>query len=160
MAEISLFHPDMLIWIDEAGSDGRNSIMQVWLLPQRHTSSGISTTCWRKVHLSNSNFNNTWHWGHVETIIDGERFEKFLCQYLLPIIMPYNGVNSSSVMLLDNTNIHHLARVSDIITGIGVRLVFLPLYSPDLMPLEKVFAEVKALLWANNSIILHQEYRN
>ena len=26
MAEISLFHPDMLIWIDETGSDRRNSI--------------------------------------------------------------------------------------------------------------------------------------
>ena len=26
MSEISAFHPDMLIWIDETGSDRRNSI--------------------------------------------------------------------------------------------------------------------------------------
>ena len=38
------------------------------------------------------------------------------------------------------------------ITGIGARLVFLPPYSPDLMPLEEVFAGVKALLQAIDSI--------
>ena len=52
---------------------------------------------------------------------------------------------------MDNANIHHLACVQDIITGVGARLVFLPPHSPNLMPLEKVFAEVKALLQANDS---------
>ena len=86
--------------------------------------------------------------------VNGERFEDFLCQCLLPIIMPYDGVNPRSVVVLDNASIHHLARVQDIITGVGARLVFLPPYSPDLMPLEEVFAEVKALLQANDSIYL------
>ena len=37
----------------------------------------------------------------------------------------------------------------------GARFVLLPpYYSPDLMPLEEVFAEVKALLRANDSIYL------
>ena len=35
--------------------------------------------------------------------------------------------------------------------------MFLPPYSPDLMPLEGVFAEIKALLQANDN---HQEYHN
>ena len=68
--------------------------------------------------------------------------------------MPYDGVNPRSVVVLDNASIHHLAHVQDIITGVGARLVFLPPYSPDLMPLEEVFAEVKALLRANDSIYL------
>ena len=52
---------------------------------------------------------------------------------------------------MDNASIHHLASVQDIITGVGARLVFLP---PYLMPLEEVFAEIKALLRANDSIYL------
>ena len=78
--------------------------------------------------------------------INGERFEDFLCQFLLPIIMPFDGVKPRSVVVMDNASIYHLTRAQDIITGIGARLVFLPPYSPDLMPLEEVFAEVKALL--------------
>jgi len=53
-----------------------------------------------------------------------------------------------------DANIHHLAVVTDIITSVGARLVFLPPYSPDLMLLEEVFAEVKVLLRANDSIYL------
>ena len=68
--------------------------------------------------------------------------------------MPFDGVNPRSVVVMDNASIHHLARVQDIITGVGARLVFLPPYGPDLMPLEEVFAEVKALLRANDSIYL------
>ena len=81
----------------------------------------------------------------TETIND-ERFEEFLHPCLLPIIMPYDGVNPRSVVVLDNASIHHLACVQDVITGVGARLMFLPPYSPDLIPLEEVFTEVKALL--------------
>ena len=77
-----------------------------------------------------------------------------MCQCLLPIIMPYDGVTPRSVVVLDNASIHHLAHVQDIVTRVGARLVFLPPYSPDLMPLEEVFAEVKALLRASDSIYL------
>ena len=86
--------------------------------------------------------------------INGDKFEEFLCQCLLPIIMPYDGNNARSVVVMDNASIHHLDRVKDIITGIGAKLIFLPPYSPDLMPLEEVFAEVKSLLRANDSLYI------
>ena len=51
--------------------------------------------------------------------------------------MPFDGVNLRSVVVMDNASIYHLVRVQDIITGVGARVIFLPPYSPDLMPLEK-----------------------
>ena len=54
--------------------------------------------------------------------------------------------------MIDNANIHHIGRMYDIITGVGARLVFLPPYSPNLMPLEEVFSKVKAVLKANESV--------
>ena len=56
---------------------------------------------------------------------------------------------------MDNASIHHLERVYDIITSVGVRLVFLPSYNPDLMLLEEVFSKVKAVLKANETNTLY-----
>ena len=56
---------------------------------------------------------------------------------------------------MDNCSIHHVERVKDIIiSGVGAKLVFLPPYSPDLMPLEEVFSKVKAALKNNDSAYL------
>jgi transposase len=68
--------------------------------------------------------------------------------------MPFNGTNPRSVLVMDNASIHHLDRVHDIITGVGAKLCFLPPYSPDLMPLEKVFSKVKYVLKANDNAYL------
>ena len=55
---------------------------------------------------------------------------------------------------MDNASIHHLERVQDLITGVGAKLLFLPPYSPDMMPLEEAFAKVKAVLKANDNLYL------
>ena len=68
---------------------------------------------------------------------------------MLPILLPFDGNNPRSVVVMDNASIHHLPRVQEIITGVGARLAFLSPYSPDLMPLEEVFAQVKQLLRAS-----------
>ena len=74
------------------------------------------------------------------------RFEELLCQCLLAIIMLFDGVHTRSVEVMDNASIHHSVHVQDIITRVGAKLIFLPPYSPNLMPLEEAFAEVKPLL--------------
>ena len=73
---------------------------------------------------------------------------------LCPNHATFNGINHHSVIVMDNASIHHLERVQDLITGIGARLMFLPPYGPDLMPLEEVFSKVKAVLKANDNLYL------
>ena len=68
--------------------------------------------------------------------------------------MLFDGVNPRSVEVMDNASIHHSVHVQDIITRVGAKLIFLPPCSPNLMPLEEAFAEVKPLLRANGSIYL------
>ena len=156
MTEISIFHPDMLIWIDETGSDRRNSIRK-YGYSLRGTPAQVFQLRVGGKRISAIPVMTTRGIEGVYTsteTINGEKFEEFLCQCLLPIIMPYDGVNPRSVVVMDNASIHHMERVQDIITGLGARLVFLPPYSPDLMPLEELFAQVKALLRANDSIYI------
>ena len=78
--------------------------------------------------------------------VNGTKFEEFLFQCLLRIVLPFDGINHHSVIVMDNARIHHLERLQDLTTEIGTELLFLPPYSPNLMPLEKAFAKVKAVL--------------
>ena len=58
--------------------------------------------------------------------VNGEKFVEFFCQCVLPIIMPFDGQNSCSIVVMDNASIHHLDKVHEIITGVGAKLCFLP----------------------------------
>ena len=49
-------------------------------------------------------------------------------------------------MILDNFGSHKGKAVRRAIREVGARLVFLPKYSPDLNPIEQVFAKFKTLL--------------
>jgi transposase len=47
------------------------------------------------------------------------------------------------IVVIDNLGSHRSRAVRDAIVGAGARLAFLPPYSPDLNPIEQVFAKVK-----------------
>jgi transposase len=49
------------------------------------------------------------------------------------------------VVILDNLGSHKGKTVRKAIRNVGAHLVFLPKYSPDLNPIEQVFAKFKSL---------------
>ncbi len=49
-------------------------------------------------------------------------------------------------MILDNLGSHKSKAVRQLIRSVGARIFFLPKYSPDLNPIEQVFAKLKHLL--------------
>lgn len=48
---------------------------------------------------------------------------------------------------MDNLAAHNVAGVAEVIQGVGVRVLYLPPYSPDLNPIEQMFGKLKALLY-------------
>lgn len=74
---------------------------------------------------------------------DGEVFEDFLEE-----LLPWCGrwPQPKSVLVMDNASIHHSERVEQLCKQAGVKLVYLPPYSPDLNPIEEFFAELKAFV--------------
>lgn len=50
------------------------------------------------------------------------------------------------VVVWDNLNVHKSPRAAQAIRDHGAWVLFLPRYSPDLNPIEKAFAKLKALL--------------
>ena len=153
MAEISAFPPEMIIWIDETGSDRRNTVRQYGyslrgLTPVSHELKVSGKRISAIAAMSTRGIEDVYT---VSSSVNGETFQEFICQCVLPIVLPFDGYNSHSIVVMDNASIHHLERVRDIITGVGARLVFLPPYSPDLNPIEEVFAKVKKCLRENSA---------
>jgi len=72
--------------------------------------------------------------------INGERFLAYVEQFLVPTLQP------GDIVVLDNLGSHKGKAVRRAIRDAGARLLFLPKYSPDLNPIEQVFAKLKTLL--------------
>jgi len=69
--------------------------------------------------------------------INGERFQTYVEKVLVPTLVPDDIVN------MDNIGSHKAKAVRHAIRKVGARLVFLPKYSPDLNPIEQLFAKIK-----------------
>ncbi len=72
--------------------------------------------------------------------MDGELFLAYVRQFLCPTLQP------GDIVILDNLSSHKVAGVKEAIAAAGATLLYLPPYSPDLNPIEKLFAKLKALL--------------
>ena len=84
----------------------------------------------------------------VRGSVNGDIFMDFIQRVLLPNLMPFNGTNPNSVVLLDNCSVHHVEGVVDTIQEMGTIVHFLSPYSPDLTLIELLFSKVKGLIQA------------
>ena len=72
--------------------------------------------------------------------INGESFLAWVEQMLVPTLAP------GDIVIMDNLGSHKGLAVRRAIRAAGAHLLFLPPYSPDLNPIEQVFAKLKTLL--------------
>ena len=77
---------------------------------------------------------------------DSKVFEDFIEQ-LLPLCGRWP--EPKSVLVMDNASFHHTDRIAQMCNNAGVKLVYLPLYSPDFNPIKEFFAELKAFIKRN-----------
>jgi transposase len=76
----------------------------------------------------------------IDGPINGDWFLAWTQQVLVPTL------EQGDVVVLDNLGSHKGKAVRKAIRAAGAHLLFLPPYSPDLNPIEQVFAKLKALL--------------
>lgn len=76
----------------------------------------------------------------LEGAVDGDAFEAFVAQSLVPALRP------GQTVVLDNLSVHKRAAARARIEAAGCQLRFLPTYSPDFNPIEHAFAKVKQAL--------------
>jgi len=72
--------------------------------------------------------------------INSRSFLAWVEQALVPTLRP------GDIVVMDNLSSHKSPNIRRAIRNAGAKLFFLPPYSPDLNPIEQVFAKLKALL--------------
>jgi transposase len=81
----------------------------------------------------------------LEGTTDTESFRAYVGQVLAPTLRP------GDLVVMDNLSSHKSDPTLALITQTGAQVMFLPAYSPDLNPIEKMWSKVKSLLRASEA---------
>jgi transposase len=142
-SQITEFDINNLIYIDETGVDNNMSKLRGWA--EKGCKSFTEALGFRTKRIT---LIAGYCYGTKELIApmeyDGytnsEVFitwvERLLCKELKP----------NQVVIMDNASFHKSSKVKDLIESVGGKLIYLPPYSPDLNPIEHVWANLKRLI--------------
>ena len=151
MFDTSIFPAEMLVFLDESGTDRRDTLRKygyslrgqparaLSMLPRGVHLSAIAAMCSEGVLACKI----------VEGGVNGQTFDTFLSMDLSSKLNPFDGINARSVVVMDNASIHHVDQVVKFLEDLGVLVCFLPPYSPDMNPIEELFSKVKYVMKAN-----------
>ncbi|GES77791.1 hypothetical protein GLOIN_2v1776603 [Rhizophagus clarus] len=72
-----------------------------------------------------------------------QRFKEFVISQVVSICYYIISIYTNSVLVLDNAKIHHDQDLLDYLSAFGIKVEFLPPYSPDFNPIETAFSMIK-----------------
>lgn len=77
---------------------------------------------------------------HLPGAADTAAFVTYIGEVLCP------ALREGDIVVMDNLAVHKSPQVEALIKAAGAEIRFLPAYSPDLNPIEKMWSKIKALL--------------
>ncbi len=155
MAEALSFTVDKFVWVDETGCDRRDQIRRFGyaLRGERPVYNRLLHRGQRISAIAALASTGVVTYTCTKGTVDGEKFVDFVRGSLIPEMLPFDGVNPQSVVVLDNCSVHHVAEVEQLFHAAGIVIIFLPPYSPDLNPAEELFSYVKYYLKDHDQVL-------
>jgi len=78
----------------------------------------------------------------VDAATDGDVFLVYIRDILVPTLRP------GDIVVLDNLSVHKHKDIAPLVEKVGATVEYLPPYSPDYNPIEKMWSKIKAFLRA------------
>jgi transposase len=138
--------PSRLVFIDETWTKTNMTRLYGWAQRGRRLVAKVPHGHWKTATLLAALRNDRIEAPCLfDGPINGERFLAYVEQFLVPTL------KRNDIVVLDNLGSHKGKAVRQAIKAAGARLLFLPKYSPDLNPIEQMFAKLKHLLRKANA---------
>jgi transposase len=138
--------PERLVFIDETWTKTNMAPLRGWAPRGKRLLSKVPHGHWKTTTflaaLRLDRIDAPWL---IEGPIDGESFRTYVERILVPTLC------EGDIVVMDNLGSHKGNTVRSLIRSTGAKLFFLPKYSPDLNPIEQVFAKLKHLLRKANA---------
>ncbi|MGN8734116.1 IS630 family transposase [Fusicatenibacter saccharivorans] len=93
------------------------------------------TTVLSSIRLNGSLVYTTYQGGTT-----AQRFREYMGKQLIP------SLEKDDVVIMDNMRSHHTKIVTELLDKAGISYLYLPPYSPDLNPIEKMWSKMKSFL--------------
>jgi putative transposase len=133
--------PPRLVFIDETWSKTNMGPWRGWGLRGHRLRAKVPHGRWKTMTflaaLRHDRIEAPWL---LAGPINGEKFRFYVEKVLVPTLRP------GDIVIMDNLGSHKGLAVRHAIRSVGAKLFFLPKYSPDLNPIEQVFAKLKHFL--------------
>lgn len=140
-ADIAGIKTDNLVFLDESGVNtnmtriyGRAPSNQR-VADSAPLSTPITTTVLASIRTNGQITYDTYRGGTTAT-----RFKEYLEHILLPVL------KTDDVIVMDNMRSHHAKIVCHLLDTKKIKYLYLPPYSPDLNPIEKMWSKCKSIL--------------
>lgn len=132
---------DHLVFLDESGvnTDMTRHYVRSKKNERAVDSTPVNTPCnttiLSSVRLNGKTCHAVYHGGTTQ-----ERFSEYLKAMLIPTL------SKTDIIVMDNMRSHHAKIVKQVLDESGINYLYLPPYSPDLNPIEKMWSKLKAYL--------------
>lgn len=138
---IKEYDVNKLVFLDESGVNidmtrhyGR-AVGKTRAIDKTPENTPRNTTVLSSVRLAGETAYTTYSGGTT-----GEIFVDYLENVLIPTL------EKGDIVIMDNMRSHHIKRVAEVLENAGMKLLYLPPYSPDFNPIEKMWSKIKAVL--------------
>src|SRR5204863_1195346 len=130
--------PERLVFIDETWTKTNMAPLRGWAPCGMRLMAKVPHGHWKTMTflaaLRHDRVEAPWL---LDGPINGETFRLYVDKVLVPTLRP------GDIVVMDNLGSHKSKAVRRAIRAVGARLLFLPKYSPDLNPIEQLFAKLK-----------------
>ena len=138
---ITQYPPEKLVYLDESGVNtdmtriyGR-AMGGARAVDKAPINTPANTTILSSIRLNGETAYTTYSGGTT-----GDKFVDYLKNTLIPTL------NKGDIIIMDNMRSHHVKAVRETIENAGLKLLYLPPYSPDFNPIEEMWSKIKAVL--------------
>jgi len=118
-----IFSRDMFVWVDETGCNYKDMLRKYGYAIQSETFllrgqriSSIAAICTKGLLPLGTTSNS----------VNGDIFFDLSCATLIPEMLPFDGFNAKSIVIMDNCSIHHVQEVKDLFSDAGILVLYLP----------------------------------